>query len=150
MEYIKKAHSVFLLTYHVVFVTKYRKPVISDEIGDFLKNQAAYLCEGEGCELVSAETDKDHIHMLISMTPETKPSKLINLLKGSMAREVRKYYNNEISKHLYGDRVGFWSPSYFIVTTGSTSMDVVKKYIEQQRTDKHKRKYVKSGKYKKY
>ena len=37
MEYKKKAHSVYLMTYHLVFVTKHRKPVISDEIGDFMK-----------------------------------------------------------------------------------------------------------------
>ena len=44
MEYNRKAHSVYLLTYHIVFVTKYRRPVISDEIGYFMKNHAAYLC----------------------------------------------------------------------------------------------------------
>ena len=38
MEYIRSAHSVYLLTYHIVFVTKYRKPVINDEISEFLKN----------------------------------------------------------------------------------------------------------------
>ena len=37
MEYKRKAHSVYSMTYHMVFVTKYRKPVISDEIGDYMK-----------------------------------------------------------------------------------------------------------------
>lgn len=36
MEYNRKAHSVYLLTYHIVFVTKCRKPVITNEIGDFI------------------------------------------------------------------------------------------------------------------
>lgn len=44
MEYNRKSHSVYLLTYHIVFVTKYRKPVITNEIGDFMKNLAGYLC----------------------------------------------------------------------------------------------------------
>lgn len=35
MDYKRKAHSVYLMTYHIVFVTKYKKPVLSDEIGDF-------------------------------------------------------------------------------------------------------------------
>lgn len=34
-DYNHKAHSVFMLTYHIVFVTKYRKRVINREIGDF-------------------------------------------------------------------------------------------------------------------
>ena len=51
MEYNRKAHSVYLLTYHIVFVTKYRRPVISDEIGYFMKNHAAYLCGRFGGEI---------------------------------------------------------------------------------------------------
>ena len=42
-EYRRGSHSVYKLTYHVIFVTKYRKKVITDEIGDFMKNYAAYL-----------------------------------------------------------------------------------------------------------
>ena len=41
----------------------------------------------------------------------------------------------------------FWSSSYFIASTGTTVMEKVKEYIEGQRTDEHKRKYVKRGKY---
>ena len=44
MDYNKKAHSVYLLTYHIVFVTKYRRPVITDDVGDFMVNHAGYLC----------------------------------------------------------------------------------------------------------
>lgn len=44
---------------------------------------------------------------------------------------------------------GYKSASYFCATTGSVSMETVKKYIEEQRTEEHKRKYMKSGKYKK-
>ena len=80
MEYNRKAHSVYLLTYHIVFVTKYRRPVISDEIGYFMKNHAAYLCGRFGGEMVSAETDEDHIHLLVSMPPDVAPSRLVATL----------------------------------------------------------------------
>ena len=52
-----------------------------------------------------------------------------------------------MAKYLWKD--SFWSASYFCAATGSGSMDTVKSYIEGQRTDEHKRKYVRSGKYKK-
>jgi len=61
MDYNKKAHSVYLLTYHIVFVTKYRRPVITDEIGSFMVNHAGYLCGRFGGEMLSGETDRDHI-----------------------------------------------------------------------------------------
>ena len=92
MEYNRKAHSVYLLTYHIVFVTKYRRPVISDEIGYFMKNHAAYLCGRFGGEMVSAETDEDHIHLLVSMPPDVAPSRLVATLKTQLSKEVRAEY----------------------------------------------------------
>ena len=88
MEYIRSAHSVYLLTYHIVFVTKYRKPVINDEISEFLKNHIGYLCTRFDAELLTAETDRDHIHMLISMPPKVAPADLIRVLKTQTARKV--------------------------------------------------------------
>ncbi len=57
-EYIRTRHSVYLLTYHMVFVTKWRKPVITDEIGDFMVATAKRLCDGYGGELICGETDE--------------------------------------------------------------------------------------------
>ena len=90
MEYIRSAHSVYLLTYHIVFVTKYRKPVINDEISEFLKNHIGYLCTRFDAELLTAETDRDHIHMLISMPPKVAPADLIRVLKTQTAREIHQ------------------------------------------------------------
>lgn len=150
MDYKKRSHSVYSLTYHLVFVTKYRKPVISEEIADFMKKHAAYLCERFDGSLLAAETDTDHIHLLVSLPPQVSPADLIRTLKTQLSKEVHlnKEYDSYVKKHLYGD-VPLWSPSYFICTTGGCSIEKVKEYIESQRTDEHKRKYVKSGKYRK-
>ena len=145
MEVNKKSHSVYLLTCHIVFVTKYRRPVISDRIGDYMKNHAGYLCQLFDGEMISAETDRDHIHMLVSMPPEVAPTKLVTILKTQLSKEIRAAFREEIEKQLWGN--AFWSSSYFIATTGTTSMEKVKEYIESQRTDDHKRKYEKSGRY---
>ena len=145
-DYNRGSHSVYKLTYHVIFVTKYRKRVITDEIGDFMINHAAYLCGNMNCTLLSAETDADHMHLLISMPPDVAPVRLINSLKTQLSKEVRATFSEHVKKYLWKD--AFWSASYFCATTGSVSMETVKTYIEAQRTDEHKRKYVKSEKYK--
>ena len=147
MEYNRKSHSIYLLTYHIVFVTKYRKPVISDEISDFMKEHAAYLCGRFNGEVMEAETDRDHIHMLVSLPPDVAPSTVIATLKTLLSKEVRATYGDEIKKYLWGN--AFWSDSYFIATTGTTVMEKAKEYISSQRTDEHKRKYEKSGRYSK-
>ena len=148
MGYVKRAHSVYQLTYHVVFVTKYRRPVISDEIGDFMKRRCADMCGIYEGELVSAETDSDHIHILVSLPPAVAPSDFVRVLKTRLSYEVHENpeYMKYIRRYLHG-MAPLWSPSYFIATTGSSVLDKVKAYIDSQRTDDHRRKYEKSGKY---
>ena len=148
MEYQKRSHSVYLLTYHIVFVTKYRRPVISDGIGDFIKQHAAYLCGRFGGELVTAETDRDHIHLLVSIPPQVCPADLVRTLKTQLSKEIHqnREYSAQVQQYLKGD-APLWSPSYFIATTGSCVMEKVKEYINAQRTDGHKRKYEKTGRY---
>ena len=63
-----------------------------------------------------------------------------------LSKEVRAEYTEHVRKYLWGD-APFWSNSYFIATTGTTVMEKVKEYIEKQKTEEHKRKYVKSGRY---
>jgi len=150
MDYKKKAHSVYLMTYHMVFVTKYRKPVITDEIGDFIKDLCRQICIDHGGKLLSAETDMDHIHLLISMPPQERPSDLIRVLKTQTSKKVHmnETFDQYVKQYLYGN-TSLWSPSYFIATTGGATLEKVKEYVESQRTDDHKRKYKKTGKYKK-
>ena len=121
--------------------------MITDEIDDFMKDMAEYLCGRMNCTLISAKTDEDHMHLLVSMPPDIAPVKLINMIKTQLSKDVRSNYTEHVEKYLRKD--SFWSGSYFCATTGSVSMDTVKSYIEGQRTGEHKRKYVKSGKYKK-
>ena len=106
MEYIRSAHSVYLLTYHIVFVTKYRKPVINDEISEFLKDHIGYLCTRFDAELLTAETDRDHIHLLVSMTPKTAPSDLVRVLKTQTSREIHldPQMDAHVKKYIYGER----------------------------------------------
>lgn len=147
-DYIRTRHSVYLLTYHMIFVTKWRKPVITDEIGDFMTATARRLCTGYGGELISAETDTDHIHLLVSLPPSKNLTDIIRSLKTQLSKEVhaRPEYDKVIKKYIYGD-APLWSPSYFVATTGSVSLEAVKEYIEAQRTDEHRRKYEKRSKY---
>ena len=162
MDYIKGGHNVYLLTYHIVFVTKYRKPVINEEISEFLKEHIAYLCGRFGAELLTAETDRDHIHLLVSMTPTTAPSDLIRVLKTQAPSDLirvlktqtsREIHQDErmdghVKKYIYGN-APLWQPSYFIATTGTTVMEKVREYIDSQKTEEHRRKYEKTGKYSK-
>ena len=147
MELRKKKHSVYSMTYHAVFVVKYRRKVITPEMNEFMKSKAAELMEGYGGTLIEMESDLDHVHLLFELPPSQAPSVIVCSLKTQLSKEVRKRFANEISGRLYGD--AFWSASYFICTTGGVTIDILRQYVQSQPTEEHKRKYTKSGKYKK-
>lgn len=150
MEYKRKAHAVYSITYHIVFVTKYRKPVISDEIGDYMKEIVSDICRQNEGELISCESDVDHLHLLISLPPQKSPSEVIRILKTQTSRKVHsnERYDRYVKQFLFGN-ISLWSPSYFVATAGGAPLEKIKQYIDSQRTDDHKRKYEKTGRYKK-
>ena len=79
------------------------------------------------------ECGEDHIHILFRAKPTLDIPKFINLLKGRTSRELRKNYKEFLKDKLWGD--SFWSPSYFLATTGNVTIDILKEYIENQRNE---------------
>lgn len=139
-EYRRGKHSVYRLTYHLVFVTKFRKPVIDDVMSPAMKETAAHIAGMFGGEVVSAETGRDHLRLLVSLPPNTNLSTFIRSVKTQTSREMRKRFPEQIGRYLYGKDTPFWGSSYFAATTGSVSLETVKKYIEAQRTEEHQAK----------
>jgi putative transposase len=75
-------HSVYLLTYHIVWCVKYRRSVLSSEIGDRLKEILTTLIIDTGCTLIAVETEVDHVQIVMRTKPIHQLSKLINSFKG--------------------------------------------------------------------
>ena len=67
--------------------------------------------------------------MIFKAKPTLNIPKYLNALKTITSREIRRNYP-EVKKELWND--AFWSPSYFLATTGQVTLDVLKKYVEGQ------------------
>jgi putative transposase len=68
---------------------------------------------------------------LFRSKPTLDITKFINALKGSSSRKIREQYKDFLKNKLWGD--SFWSPSYFLATTGNVTIDILKAYVENQR-----------------
>ncbi|MFX0062133.1 MAG: IS200/IS605 family transposase [Candidatus Hermodarchaeota archaeon] len=79
--------------------------------------------------MVEKEIDRDHIHILFSCSPTLSLPKYIRTLKSSTAKSLRQE-SPQIHQQLW--EKAFWSPSYFLVTTGQVKLDVIRKYVENQ------------------
>ena len=131
MKYLlyKGSHSIYSLHYHLIFVVKYRRKVLDDIISENLKRIILRISQDYSVEIVEQETDLDHIHILFSAKPVLTIPKFVSTLKSHSSRILRKQFP-QLRKKLWGK--SFWSNSYFIATTGQVTLDVVKKYVENQ------------------
>jgi len=130
-KFDKNAHSVYTLNYHLVQCIKYRRKVLDfPEIIEELKQRTKNIANSYDIEIISMETDLDHIHILFKTKPQTDLLKFINNWKSATAKVLRRKFVTQLKNKLWGD--SFWSDSYCLITTGQTTLDQVKKYVEGQ------------------
>lgn len=119
-------HCTFMMHVHLVFVTKYRKNIFNQVILDDMKAIFEHVCGKFEAELVELDGEKNHVHLLINYPPKVSISKLVNALKGVSSRKLKIKHEQFYYKGV------LWSPSYFAGSCGGASIDVIKKYIENQ------------------
>jgi len=126
-------HVVFSLNVHLVFVPKYRRAPISERVFAVLREAWETVCRDFDCTLTEASYEPDHVHLLVAYPPKVSLAGLVNSLKGVSARRIKAAGFPEVQRVLWGEH--FWSPSYCAVSCGGTPLEVVRRYIEQQRGD---------------
>ncbi len=127
----KSAHSVYTLNYHFVQCIKYRRNVLDfPEIIDELKSRTKKIAESYGIDILSIETDLDHVHILFKCKPQTNLIKFVNNWKSATSKVLQRKFKKQIKSKLWKNT--FWSGSYCLITTGQTTLDQIKKYVESQ------------------
>jgi putative transposase len=128
--YNKGFRSVYSLTAHVVFVTKYRKKLINQALLTRLNEIFTATCHKWECELLEFNGEVDHVHLLIRYHPQVELSKFIANLKTVSSRLIRKDFTVYLAS--YYRKPVFWTGSYFVASCGGVTVDQLKLYVEQQ------------------
>ena len=132
-ELIRKSHNVSLLMYHFVFVSKYRRLVITEEVDSILKETCIEISERYELRFLEIGTEGDHLHLLIQSVPAYSVTKIVKTVKSITAREI---FTNvpSVKKKLWGGE--FWSDGYFVSTVGEhANEEVIRQYIKNQGRD---------------
>lgn len=115
--------------YHVVFCPKYRRKVLVEPVDSRLKNLLVQKAAEIQTEIVEMEIMPDHVHLLIKCDPQYGIHKVVKQLKGYSSRVLRDEF-----KYLKSRLPSLWTNSYFVATVGTVQLDVIKKYIEEQKS----------------
>ncbi len=132
-DYYVNRHSCFLLQYHLVLITKYRHPVIKDELKSKLLEYTENYFSEQDMNLLEVNTNENHIHILFECNPTVELSKFVNAFKSASSRRMRKQFPEFLST--YYSQPYFWSMSYFICTVSEHSTKLVQNYIINQSSE---------------
>ena len=138
--YRRTGHAVYLVTYHIVLVTKYRCRCLDGELVESIKADFTRMIGANKGRVHAIECDRDHVHILAELPIDQPVAKFIGVLKGATSRNARGDYGEQLSKFYWEkEKWSLWSDSYFLASTGGVTLDVVRRYVESQPTKKRKR-----------
>ena len=129
-NYKSKNHSKFILTYHIIFVCKYRKKLLI-KYGEDVKQIMYDISKRYDFDIKEMEVDKDHIRMMISSVPKISPLQIVRVLKQQSTIQMWRRYASELKKQYWKENT-FWTDGYFCSTIGEVSSKTLKHYIQNQ------------------
>ena len=128
-NYRKTAHATYDIKYRLVWVTKYRKPVITGEIAQRTRELIRGVCQTNDVEILAGHVGKDHIHMLVSVPSHLSASKLMQYIKGYTSRKLQMEYKS-LNKEFWGKHL--WARGYFAASSGNVTDEIIAEYIRTQ------------------
>ncbi len=129
MSYRKTAHSVYELKYHIVWITKYRKPILHGALGLRVRELIRQTCASLDVYILKGHIARDHVHLLVSVPPMIAVSELVKRLKGRSSRKMLQEYA-ELRREYWGRHL--WARGYFVASTGNVTDEMVAEYIAKQ------------------
>ena len=132
MGYRHGAHTVFEIHLHLVWTTKYRKPVMRGDVGLRVREVIRQVCRAEEVDILKGHVSKDHVHLFVSIPPQVTISRLVQRVKGKSSHALLTEFSH-LRKAFWGRHL--WARGYFCCSSGNVTDEVIKQYIENQQEE---------------
>lgn len=109
---------------HVVFATKYRAPVLRDEIRMKVFMHIKEYAASKGIEVNVVNGYLDHAHCLICLSREQTIADVMKIIKGESSYWINK---NKLTKDRF-----VWQDDYWAVSVSERHVPQVRNYILKQ------------------
>ena len=130
VEIIKSSHGAYHLKYHVVWVCKYRRRILNPGVCDYLRKILTKLLRSmPGVQIETIGFDRDHIHMVMVISPKYSIAAVMGQLKSQSSSQLRRSFK-WLSKVYWKENV-VWSPGYFVSSIGLNEQ-IIRRYVEHQ------------------
>ena len=125
------SHTVWECKYHVVWIPKYRKKALYEQLRKHLGHVLRNLAQQKESEILEGYLMLDHVHMLISIPPKHAVSQIVGYIKGKSAIHIARVFEGR-KKDFTGHN--FWAKGYFVSTVGRDEKSI-REYIKKQETE---------------
>ena len=126
-HYRRSNHTVYDLKYHLVWITKYRKPILKGEIAVRLRELIREICKSKDVEILKGHISRDYVHIFVSVPPHISVSDLLKSVKGRSSRKMLMEFKT-LSRQFWGRHL--WARGYFAASSGNVTDEVIMQYIE--------------------
>ena len=130
-KYWSGAHTRHKMLYHIVWIPKYRKRVLTGTIAKKIKDLLQECADVNRWRIEELTIQRDHVHMLVQLRPDVSVSKVIQLFKGKSSYAIRKEFP-DLKEFYWGKSDSFWGDGFFVETVGQVSEEKIKEYIRNQ------------------
>ena len=122
------SHGYGQITYHLVFVPKYRRKIFYGSVKSDCERVINDICDRCGYKVISLHVAADHVHLFLEFHPTVSLSGVVKQLKGESAVRLFRMHP-ELKKKLWGGHL--WSEGKFYRSVGNVTADTIKHYINE-------------------
>lgn len=130
--YKSSSHSVWDLKYHLVWITKYRYPVLVGDVGLRARELLREIARSLEMTIHAGAINRDHVHLLISIPPNVSVSRAVQFLKGKSSHRLLREFAS-LRKRYWGQHL--WGRGYWVASSGNVTDEVWMKYIAEQKPE---------------
>ena len=134
MSYTKSSHATYDCRYHIVWITKYRKKCLSDDLQSTIKWVLEWVCKELYITIIAVGMEEDHVHLYLRTPLNKTIPNIIKSLKWRTSRVVWKDKNhrNYLRQYYWQTWTALWAVGYFVSTVWVVDGEIIKNYVELQ------------------
>ena len=123
------AHTKTDLKVHLVWIPKYRKPVLVGDLAVRVRDIIRTIAAEHELEILSGKVARDHVHVFVSHRPTQRVSQVVQWFKGISSRVILQEFPR-LKRQFWGRH--FWARGYLAVSSGTITDEMIREYIDEQ------------------
>jgi putative transposase len=128
--YHKASHVTYDCRYHIVWITKFRRKVLTEAMHARLATILAGVAKDLYISIIRMGFEDDHVHLYVAIPHTQHIPYVAQMFKGRTSKILRQEFEGHLKKFYW--KPFLWAVGYFIATVGEVNHETIARYVEEQ------------------